>query len=87
MNLQHADKELHRLRQSCRLALERYLDLANYGTGRLLTFTPESISGLDRMNVLLLSQKEKAARETYERAKAALMSYLECTSHISLAAS
>lgn len=87
MNTRPADKELHRLRQACRLALERYLDLASHGTGRLVNFTPESISGLDRLNVLLLSQKEKAARETYDRAKAALLSYLESTSTISPAAS
>ncbi len=71
------DKELQRLRQSCRLALERYLDLASHENGRLTTFTPESISSLDRVNLLLLSQKEKAAHQNYHRAKAALLTYLE----------
>lgn len=79
MNSVRTDKELQRLRQSCRLALERYLDLASHESGKLTTFTPESISNLDRVNLLLLSQKEKAAHQSYHRAKAALLSYLEGT--------
>jgi len=71
------DKELQRLRQSGRLALERYLDLASHESGKLTTFTPESISSLDRVNLLLLSQKEKSAHQHYHRTKAALLAYLD----------
>lgn len=73
------DKELLRLRQSFRIALERYMDVASYESGRLTTLTPESISEIDRANLLLLSQKGKVAQQTYCKARAALISYLEQT--------
>ena len=75
-SLRTTDKELQRLRQSCRLALERYLDLASRESGRLTSLTPKSISQIDRANLLLLSQKEEAAHRTYRAAKAALRGYL-----------
>jgi hypothetical protein len=73
------DKELQRLRQACRLALERYVDLASDENGRLVRLRPESISELDRLNIMRLSRKESAAREAYSKAKAALVAYLEDT--------
>ncbi len=71
------DKELLRLRQSFRIALEKYLDIASHESGRLTSLTPEAISEIDRANLMLLSQKGKAAHLTYSRARTALIAYLE----------
>jgi len=76
------DKELLRLRQSFRIALEKYLDIASHESGRLTCLTPESISEIDRANLILLSQKGKAAHHTYHRARTALISYLERTASV-----
>lgn len=70
------DKSLQRLRQQYRLALERYIDLATAGSGRLTRLTPENISGVERANLSVMSRKEEAAYEAYVRAKIELTTWL-----------
>lgn len=70
-------KQLTRLRQSHRLTFERYLDIASRLCGRLATLTPESISELDRANLLAARRKEAVAHEAYLKARSALAAYLD----------
>lgn len=73
------DKELQRLRQTCRLALERYMDVASDATGRLTSLRPEALSPIDSVNIARLARKEAAAHEAYEKAKQSLVAYLADT--------
>jgi hypothetical protein len=68
------DKQLHRLRRACRLSLERYIDEASLYTGHLLSMNPGSLSGLSRLNLARLSQRQELAHATYVRARQALAS-------------
>lgn len=70
------DKSLQRLRQQYRLALERYIDLASAGSGRLTRLTPENLSGVERANLSVMTRKEEAAYDAYVRAKAELTNWL-----------
>jgi len=69
-------KTLQRLRQSCRLTLERYVDLASHASGHLARLTPGTINELGRANLALLQQREDKAHETYLKARAALLKYV-----------
>ncbi len=69
-------KTLQRLRQSCRVTLERYMDVAGQSSGHLATLTPEFFEPLRRANLALLKQKEDKAHEVYSKARAALLSYI-----------
>src|SRR5579862_8149833 len=74
--LQPDFKTLQRLRQSCRITLERYVDLASHSSGHLARLTPGSIDQFGRANLALLQQKEAKAHEAYLKAKAALLQYV-----------
>lgn len=78
-------KQLVRLRQSHRLTFERYLDIATRTCGRLATLTPETLSDIDRANLIAGTRKEAAAHEAYLKAKTTLTRYLlgEVTNHAS----
>ncbi len=65
-------KTLQRLRQSCRIALERYIDVASLNTGNRASLTPLSLDDLGRANVALLKRKEDKAHEAYLAARNAL---------------
>jgi hypothetical protein len=69
-------RELQRLRQSCRVTFERYVDVASHASGQLLRLTPGSFMDLNRANLALLRQKEDRAHESYLKARAALLSYV-----------
>ena len=69
-------KTLERLRQSCRVSLERYTDVAGQSTGHLVTVPPGSFDPLRRANLALLKQREEKAHEAYVKARAALMDFL-----------
>src|SRR5579863_7318270 len=69
-------KTLQRLRQSCRVTLERYVDTASQTAGHLATLTPGSFEPLRRANLALLKQREDKAHEVYLKARAALLSYI-----------
>jgi hypothetical protein len=51
-------KMLQRLRQSGRITLERYVDLASQAAGHLSRLTPGTVSDLGRANLALLQQRE-----------------------------
>jgi len=69
-------KTLQRLRHSCRLTLERYVDLASQSSGQLATMSPDSFDPLRRANLNLLKQKEDRAHEVYLRSRTALLNYV-----------
>ena len=69
-------KVLQRLRQSCRITLERYVDVASHCSGHLSSLTPGSPNDLRRANLALLRQKEDKAHEAYLKARAALLKYV-----------
>jgi hypothetical protein len=69
-------KILQRLRQSCRVSFERYVDVASQTAGHLATLTPGSFDPLKRANLVLLKQKEDRAHEVYLKASAALFNYI-----------
>jgi len=69
-------KTLQRLRTSCRLTLERYIDIAGQSSGHLASLTPGAFDPLRRANHALLKQKEDRAHEAYLKARAALLDYL-----------
>lgn len=69
-------KVLQRLRQACRVALERYADVAGNSSGHLARLVPGSIDKLGRVNVELLVRKEEKAHGAYLNARAALLDYL-----------
>lgn len=69
-------KVLQRLRQSCRITLERYVDVAGHCSGYLASLTPDSPNDLKRANLALLQQKEDQAHESYLRARTALLKYV-----------
>jgi hypothetical protein len=69
-------KTLQRLRQSCRLLLERYIDVASLNSGNLSRQTPHSLDELGRANLALLKRKEDKAYEAYLAAREALLSYI-----------
>ena len=69
-------KVLQRLRQSCRITLERYVDVASHCSGYLASLTPGSPNDLKRANLALLQQKEDQAHESYLRARTALLKYV-----------
>jgi hypothetical protein len=69
-------KALQRLRQSCRVALERYIDVASLNSGNLSRVTPLSLDDLGRANLALLKRKEEKAHEAYLAARDALQKYV-----------
>ena len=69
-------KALQRLRQACRVTLERYADVAGNSSGHLARLVPGSIDKLGRVNVDLLVRKEEKAHGAYLNARAALLDYL-----------
>jgi hypothetical protein len=69
-------KTLQRLRLSCRVTLERYIDIAGQISGQLALLTPGSIDPVKRANLALLRQKEDKAHVVYLKAKAALLEYI-----------
>lgn len=69
-------KVLQRLRQSCRVTLERYIDVASHTAGQLAMLTPGSFDSLQRANLALLKQKESRAHEAYLKSRAALLDYV-----------
>jgi hypothetical protein len=74
--LEPDQKVLQRLRQSCRITLERYVDVTSHCSGHLLSLTPTSRDDLSRSNLALLLQKEDKAHEVYLKARAALLKYV-----------
>lgn len=69
-------KQLQRLRQACRLAFERFVDIASHGSGELIRLSPANINQVSRLNVALLQQKEQKAYEAYLRARTNLMEFV-----------
>jgi hypothetical protein len=69
-------KTLQRLRQACRTALERYVDVASHSSGQLARLTPGSVDKLGRINLALLRQKESKAHQAYMDARAALLEFV-----------
>jgi hypothetical protein len=69
-------KVLQRLRQSCRVTLERYVDVVSQTTSHLAALTPGSFDPLGRANLALLKQKEDRAHEVYLKARVALINYI-----------
>ena len=69
-------KTLQRLRQACRVAFERYVDLASHGSGQLARLSPASVDQVARINVALLQQKEQKAHEAYLKARGALQDFV-----------
>jgi hypothetical protein len=69
-------KVLQRLRQSCRVMLERYIDIASLNSGNLSRVTPLSLDELGRTNLALLKRKEDKAHEAYLAARDALQKYI-----------
>lgn len=69
-------KILQRLRQSCRMALERYVDIASHSSGQLACMTPGAVDQVGRANLALLRQKEQRAHEAYLEARSALLEYV-----------
>jgi hypothetical protein len=74
---------LQRLRQSCRLSLERYIDVASLNSGNLARVTPRSLDDLGRANLALLKRKEDKAYEAYLSARDALMKHVLGESELS----
>ena len=74
--LQPDVKLLQRLRQSSRITLELYVDVASHTSGYLSRLTPGTADGLSRANLALLQQKENKAHETYVKARDALLKYV-----------
>jgi|SRR5579863_1918204 hypothetical protein len=69
-------KTLQRLRQSCRIALERYIDVASLNSGHLSRIAPLSLDDLSRTNLTILRRKEDKAHQVYLDARDALLEYL-----------
>jgi len=69
-------KTLQRLRQACRIALERYVDLASHGSGQLARLSPSAVDQVARINVALLQQKEQRAYEAYLKARTNLQDFV-----------
>jgi hypothetical protein len=69
-------KVLRRLRQSCRITLERYVDVAGHCSGHLSSLTPTSRNHLRQANLALLLRKEDKAHEVYLKAREALLKYV-----------
>jgi hypothetical protein len=69
-------KALLRLRQACRIALERYVDVASLNSGNLSRLTPLSVDDLGRANLALLKRKEERAHQVYLDARDALLKYV-----------
>lgn len=69
-------KVLQRLRQSCRVTLERYVDLAGQSLDCLSRLTPASSDRVGGTNLMLLHQKEIKAHEAYLKARATLSEYI-----------
>ncbi len=67
---------LQRLRQACRVALERYVDVASLNSGNLSRLTPLSLDHLGRANQALLKRKEERAHQVYLDARDALLKYV-----------
>ena len=74
--LQPDVKMLQRLRQSCRITLELYVDVASHTSGYLSRLTPGTANDLNRANLALLQQKENKAHEAYVKARDALLKYV-----------
>jgi hypothetical protein len=69
-------RTLQRLRQACRIALERYVDVASLNSGNLLRLTPHSVDNLGRANLALLKRREEKAHQAYLEARDALLNYV-----------
>jgi hypothetical protein len=70
------DKTLQRLRKSCRITLEKYIDLASQSSGQLTILVPGTFDPLRRTNLAHLKEKEDDAHEVYLKARAALSKYI-----------
>jgi hypothetical protein len=69
-------KVLQRLRQACRITLERFVDVANHASGHLSGLTRGTVTDLGRANLALLRQKEDKAHAAYLKARIALLEYV-----------
>ena len=69
-------KALQRLRQSCRLTLERYTDVASLNAGHLCQLTPLSLDDLGRIKLTILKRREDQAHQVYLEAREALLKYV-----------
>lgn len=69
-------KTLQRLRQACRVAFERYVDMASYCSGQLARLSPATVDRVARINVALLQQREQKAYEAYLKARATLLEFV-----------
>jgi hypothetical protein len=69
-------KTLQRLRTSCRVMLERYIDVTGQSSGNLASLTPGFVDPVRRANLALLKQKEDRAHDVYLKARTALLDYL-----------
>jgi len=74
--LEPDSKLLQRLRHTCRIALEKYVDLASHSSGELTRLAPGSIDRLSRSRLALLQTKEDQAHEAYLKARANLLKYV-----------
>lgn len=69
-------KALLRLRQACRGALERYIDVASHCSGQLARLAPGSVDQIGRANLVLLRQKEQKAHQAYLDARNKLVEFV-----------
>jgi hypothetical protein len=69
-------KTLQRLRQSCRITLERYVDVASLNSGHLSRIAPFSLDDIGRANLTILRRKEDKAHQVYLDARDALLEYI-----------
>lgn len=67
---------LQRLRQSCRRALERYVDAASHSSGQLMRVSSGGVDQLGRINLARLRQTEQQAHESYLEAREALLEFV-----------
>lgn len=68
-------KVLQRLRQSCRVSFERYVDLASRSLAQLC-LNSASCDPLERLNQGLLHRKENKAHDAYLKARSELVAYV-----------
>jgi hypothetical protein len=64
---------LQRLRRSCRVTLEAYMDAASLNSGQLLRLSPQSLDDLGRANLAVLKRKEDGAHQVYLSARDTLL--------------
>jgi hypothetical protein len=69
-------KDLQHLRQSCRVTLERYVDVASLLSSHLSRLSPLSLDDLGRANLAVLKQKEDRSHQVYLNARDALLKHV-----------